>query len=274
MSYNIQELFSYTFNFFFAFPYGFVWFFALFGILARLMACNPKQPLLRQGMLTDIAYWIIVPIFSRYVNIAFLSIGFGLIFYNIPPEEMGKYFENGYGYLSTLPLWLQAALVFVISDFILYWTHRFFHGRELWKYHAIHHSPTEVDWLSTYRFHPINVWLSFSLVNVLMLLVGFSPESIAVMGGFNTLYSAMVHANLNWTFGKLRYIFASPVFHRWHHTVEKEAMNKNFAPTFPLLDVMFGTFYMPEGRLPENYGITNSDVPQSFIGQIIYPFKK
>ena len=30
--------------------------------------------------------------------------------------------------------------------------------------------------------------------------------------------SAFVHANLNWTLGPFRYVLASPVFHRWHHT--------------------------------------------------------
>ncbi len=256
------------------FAYWFVALFTVFGLLAQIMPCNKGQPLIREGMITDILYALIIPIFSRIVNIIMLATGFGLIFYNVPPEQMSEYFSRGYGYLATLPLWLQSALVFILSDILLYWTHRYFHTAKLWKWHAIHHSPKVLDWLSTHRFHPINIWLSFTLVNCLMLWIGFSPNSIAIMGTFNMLYSAMVHANLNWTFGKFRYLFASPVFHRWHHTTQKEGLDKNFAPTFPLLDVAFGTFYMPEGKLPENYGIIGSDVPPSFLGQIIYPFRK
>jgi sterol desaturase/sphingolipid hydroxylase (fatty acid hydroxylase superfamily) len=256
-----------------SFAFWFLGFFIVFGLLAQLMPCNKNQPLIRKGMLTDIAYALIIPIFSRFVNIFLLSLSFTIVFYGTPPEQLSYYFQHGHGYLATLPLWVQAASVFILSDFLIYWAHRLFHGKKLWKWHAIHHSPTAVDWLTAYRFHPINIWLSFSLVNILMLLLGFSPESITVMSSFNAIYSAMVHANLNWTFGKLGYIFASPVFHRWHHTTQKEGMDKNFAPTFPFLDVMFGTFYMPAGKLPEHYGITNTDVPETFIGQIIYPFK-
>ncbi len=105
-----------------------------------------------------------------------------------------------------------------------------------------------------------------------MLLLGFSIASIAVLSLFNTIYSFMVHANLNWTFGPFRYLFASPVFHRWHHTTQKEGLDKNFAPTFPFLDVMFGTFYMPKGKLPEHYGIDGVDMSESFIKQLIWPF--
>jgi sterol desaturase/sphingolipid hydroxylase (fatty acid hydroxylase superfamily) len=59
------------------------------------------------------------------------------------------------------------------------------------------------------------------------------------------------------------------VFHRWHHTVEHG--DKNFAGTFSLFDVMFGTFYMPEGVMPENYGIEGEEMPESFGLQILYP---
>jgi sterol desaturase/sphingolipid hydroxylase (fatty acid hydroxylase superfamily) len=84
----------------------------------------------------------------------------------------------------------------------------------------------------------------------------------------------MVHANLNWTFGPFKYLFSSPVFHRWHHTAQEEGMDKNFAPTFPLLDVMFGTFYMPDGKVPTHYGVPGSDIPDNFLGQISWAFKR
>ena len=171
-----------------------------------------------------------------------------------------------------LPIWLQAATVFIAEDVLLYWLHRGFHSKKFWRWHAIHHSAEQVDWLSTYRFHPVNTWLSFTLVDALMLFAGFSPEAVFLMAGFNMIYSAMVHANLNWTFGPLRYVFASPVFHRWHHTAEEEGMDKNFAPTFPLLDLAFGTFYMPEGKRPQRYGVRGSAIPHGFIAQILWPF--
>ena len=43
-----------------------------------------------------------------------------------------------------------------------------------------------------------------------------------LVGPFNIFHSAFVHANLNWTFGPLRYVISSPVFHRWHHSRERD----------------------------------------------------
>ncbi len=92
------------------------------------------------------------------------------------------------------------------------------------------------------------------------------------VGPFTTATSAMVHANLNWTFGPFKYVFASPVFHRWHHTAADRGGSSNFAGTFPIWDLMFGTFYMPENELPDAYGIDDKQFPEGFPGQMLYPF--
>jgi sterol desaturase/sphingolipid hydroxylase (fatty acid hydroxylase superfamily) len=39
-----------------------------------------------------------------------------------------------------------------------------------------------------------------------------------------------------------RSVIASPRFHRWHHTGEAEARDKNFAGLLPLCDILFGTY--------------------------------
>lgn len=248
--------------------------FALFATLEKWTPCNPGQPFHKKQFLTDAAYYLVIPIFTKIIFIVYLRIGFFTLFGQQSDETVKALVMHGFGPLGTLPLWAQAAFTFILSDIILYWTHRLFHGKALWKFHAIHHSPTHVRWHSTYRFHPINIWLTFTLVNALMVLMGFSIESMVMLSTFNTLYSAMVHANLNWTFGPFKYVFASPVFHRWHHTSQEEGMDKNFAPTFPLLDIIFGTFYMPDNTLPEKYGIHDKDFPDSFIQQILWPFKR
>ena len=64
-----------------------------------------------------------------------------------------------------------------------------------------------------------------------------------------------------------------PVFHRWHHTPIEEGGNTNFAGTFPLWDLLFGTFRMPENRLPDNYGVEDQEIPAEIAGQLAYPFR-
>ena len=68
-------------------------------------------------------------------------------------------------------------------------------------------------------------------------------------------------------------MIASPVFHRWHHTGAERGGEKNFAATFRVLDLIFGTFYMPKGVLPDRYGIADKEFPAGFGAQLAYPFK-
>jgi sterol desaturase/sphingolipid hydroxylase (fatty acid hydroxylase superfamily) len=68
---------------------------------------------------------------------------------------------------------------------------------------------------------------------------------------------------------------ATPVFHRWHHTSREKGGDTNFAGTFPLWDILFGTFRMPKGALPDQYGVDDqSSFPREIIGQLAYPFRK
>ena len=55
-------------------------------------------------------------------------------------------------------------------------------------------------------------------------------------------------------------MLAGPVFHRWHHTAAERGGEKNFASTFPVLDLMFGTFYMPKNALPDAYGVADQRI--------------
>jgi len=41
-----------------------------------------------------------------------------------------------------------------------------------------------------------------------------------------------------------------------------------------LIDLAFGTFYMPERVLPDAYGIADRSFPTSFGAQMLYPFKQ
>jgi sterol desaturase/sphingolipid hydroxylase (fatty acid hydroxylase superfamily) len=246
----------------------------VFTVLGRFWACNPAKPWWRKReILTDAFYWFFVPLMTRIVRISLLITGAGLIFGIHDPEGLIAFYENGHGPLAELPLGLQALLFLVASDFLLYWNHRVFHGAALWKYHAIHHSSEEVEWISAARFHPINLFLGTVAVDVVLLVAGISPNVMIWLGPFTIFHSAFVHANLNWTLGPFKYVIATPVFHRWHHTALAEGGDTNFAGTFPLWDILFGTFRMPAGALPKDYGAGDPTMPASFPEQLTYPFR-
>jgi sterol desaturase/sphingolipid hydroxylase (fatty acid hydroxylase superfamily) len=108
-------------------------------------------------------------------------------------------------------------------------------------------------------------------VAVPLVAAGFNVGAVALYAPFATIYAIMIHANLDWDFGPLRYMIASPTFHRWHHTKEAEGLNKNFSGGLPIWDLLFGTFYMPRGEKPARFGI-DDDLPEGFIGQMLAPF--
>lgn len=244
--------------------------FFIFGIVAKLWG-DKSQPLVREGLVTDSWYYFVMPFFYGWISALFLALALNVFMGDA--QIIKAFLEGGRPPLSTLPLWVQMALILVLSDVIQYWLHRGFHTGRWWKWHAIHHSSRTIDWLSSWRFHPLNSILSFTLVGVLMVMIGFSPAAFALLAPFNMMYSGLVHANLNWTFGPFKKVLASPVFHRWHHTMLEEGRDKNFAPTFPILDVLFGTFYMPEGEQPRHFGVSEP-VPPGFFSQMLWPFRQ
>ena len=145
----------------------------IFSVLSHFWACNPGTPWWRKKeLVTDLCYWFFVPLFARVFRIGFLTLGASVFFGIKDPDALIAFFDDGHGPLATLPLWVQAILFLVASDFMLYWAHRMFHGGAFWKYHAIHHSSEELDWISAARFHPVNLFLGTIAVDVILLLAG------------------------------------------------------------------------------------------------------
>ena len=169
---------------------------------------------------------------------------------------------------------LLAILLFCIaaSDFIGYWRHRLLHTCILWPVHAIHHSDTEMTWTTLARFHPINRLLTVAMNAIFLSILGIPPAMIALNAIFRHYYGYYIHGDFPWTYGPLRYLFVSPVMHRWHHVREIEGTGSNFTTVFALIDVVFDTFYMPKRKVPA-LGITERPFPKTWVGQTLYPFK-
>jgi sterol desaturase/sphingolipid hydroxylase (fatty acid hydroxylase superfamily) len=245
--------------------------FLAFGVLAKISPCNPEQrPFVSRDLADNTLYWFLGVLFLGGLTELYIHTGARLVFGAGAPAVSAAILQ-GYGAAARLPIWAQAALVIVAMDFLQYWLHRLFHGHTLWPFHAIHHSAEDLDWTTTYRIHPVNFAVYSAGAVALVQLIGFSPAAFLVIGPFNLVIGSLVHANLDWTFGPFRYVLASPVYHRWHHVNDPAIYNRNFAPTFPVWDLMFGTFYMPKGALPRGYGVDG--VPRHFLGQLIYPFR-
>src|SRR6476646_8999516 len=148
-----------------------------------------------------------------------------------------------------LPYWVQIPAVIVLSDLGFYWTHRMFHAVPwLWRFHAIHHSIEELDWLAGARVHPVDQILTKGVSIVPIVAFGFSDVVIGLYALLYQWQSVLIHANVRIGFGPLRWLVASPEFHHWHHSADLEARDKNFAGQLSFLDALFGSLYMPKGK--------------------------
>ncbi len=252
---------------------GFV---ALAGVFRLLELRRPRgrrMPMLRAGFATDLGYWALIPYVTHYV------VGAALILALVPLALLihGRIDEAtvmaGFGPLSRLPYPVQALAMLVLADFLGYWMHRLFHGRRLWRFHAVHHSSTALDWLSSVRVHPVNEAVTRAAITLPLVGLGFAPAAAVWVGPAFALFGLLLHANVDWDWGRFRTVLASPRFHRWHHSAEPEARDCNFAGLLPLWDLLFGTYYMPADRLPERFG-SETPVPEGLLAQMAFPFRK
>jgi sterol desaturase/sphingolipid hydroxylase (fatty acid hydroxylase superfamily) len=176
--------------------------------------------------------------------------------------------------VAAQPLWLQFLQMVLLIDLATYWVHRALHAAPwLWRFHAIHHSSTAMDWLAGSRMHPLDVLLMRAAAFVPVFVLGFAPAALYAYLVFVSFHAVFIHANLRWRFPALRWVVATPEFHHWHHTSDDEGIDKNFAAFLPLWDRLFGTAHLPN-HWPRHYGTTGEPLPEGYLAQLAHPFRR
>ena len=62
-----------------------------------------------------------------------------------------------------------------MADFTQYWVHRTFHAvPALWRFHAVHHSAEQMDWLAGSRLHLVDIAVTRGLTYVPIYVLGFA----------------------------------------------------------------------------------------------------
>lgn len=256
---------------------GLVVLFGVFSVVEWRWPSIRGQRRFRRGFGTDVAWFFFDGTLAKPFTVVGVITGAILValVLGVRPDADGLRSLAGRDTLVTRqPEWLQAVQLLVLFDLTGYWSHRWFHRRAfLWKFHAVHHSSEELDWLSSVRVHPVNEIGQRLAQAVPLLLLGYDPALVAAYVPLFTVYAIGLHANVTWGFGPLRYVIASPLYHRWHHTSEPEGLDRNFAGLFPWIDILFGTLYLPRDRQPTQFGVLGEPVPDGLHRQLAYPFR-
>ena len=239
---------------------------AVFIPLERLYAQRPEQPIFRRGWRTDLMYFFVSALGLQLVTLMTLKPATILFQWTVA----SSFRET----VAAQPWWLQVIEILVITDLVQYWIHRMFHQVPwLWRFHAIHHSTPNMDWLAGSRLHIVDVVVTRGLTYMPLFVLGFEIEPMGIYAAIVTIQATFIHANVRFRFGFVKYLLATPQFHHWHHGSDADAVDKNFSVHLPLWDILFGTFHLPTDKWPNAYGVTGEQPPESFLRQLVYPFQ-
>ena len=239
----------------------------LFIPLERIFCHREEQAVFREEWREDLFYFLVSSLLVQMLTfLTFIPAKTILAFASLDAER---------AWVGALPFVVQLIAIMFLTDLVQYWVHRAFHRLPwLWKFHAVHHSARSMDWMAGARMHFLEILALRCTTVIPMYVLGFTPAAMNTYIFVVYLYSTFVHANLNWRFPIVEKILVTPRFHHWHHGIEREAIDVNFAIHFPLFDRVFGTYHLPKDQWPSGYGLEGHPVPLGYLAQFKYPFQK
>lgn len=239
----------------------------IFVLIEKMFPLYKGQAVFRKEWQTDMAHFIVN---HFLVGLILLTVNF--VIHRIFGWLVHSDFQQAVQHIHFIP---QLLLCILVADFMQYWTHRAYHEISfLWRFHAVHHSGKTMDWLAGSRMHVLE--LVFTRVAVLgpLYVFGFEKsvmDAYIIVVGFQAVFN---HANVHLPWGPLKYLIVTPDFHHWHHSSDEAALDKNYAAHFAFLDYLFGTAVKTDRQFPEKYGVVGDYMPEGFVRQQLFPFKK
>jgi sterol desaturase/sphingolipid hydroxylase (fatty acid hydroxylase superfamily) len=163
---------------------------AIFIPLERLCP-SKQQPIWRKGSITDILYWLLQWPVGRLLSFALAGTTAALSLQWLMPQKTPETFGHW-------PAWIQALSFSFVLDVVQYWVHRGLHTRLLWRIHVVHHSSRDLDWLTAYRRHPLELWI-YGVALLLVSHFAISSAATTLFISITAFTNYLPHANLNWT---------------------------------------------------------------------------
>lgn len=182
------------------------------------------------------------------------------------------------------PLAAQLVVGFIAADFISYVGHWMLHRvGVLWHFHAMHHSQRNLNPLTTHRTHVLQDIFQDVVQYLPLALLGVGYPTWVGVRAFNWFWAHLIHANVRWNLGPVGRVLVSPQYHRLHHSIDPEHLDRNLANRLVIWDQLFGTYHpdreaYPETGIPDaSYPLETSARPAALLRQTVeqylHPFR-
>lgn len=169
---------------------------------------------------------------------------------------------------------LSLAIFIVASDLYAYWSHRLSHViPALWAMHSFHHSAEALTLITGARHLWLETAITTAFFPVTAILFKTPPEIVMATLAVGFLPNGCAHLNVRLHLGRFSTWINGPQWHRIHHSVQPEHLNKNFAAIFPIWDLIFGTAWIPAEKEFPKAGLVPSERPGVLEG-IVWPLRK
>ncbi len=181
-------------------------------------------------------------------------------------------------YQVPFPAWAKLLAGLMLYDLWMYLFHRACHKIPfLWRFHRIHHSDTEVDVTTAFRFHVGETVIMGILSRLAVIpLLGLTFQHLILYELIQQPVNLFHHSNLAWPekWDRIMRLFlVSPNMHRVHHSQWRPETNSNYSILFPWWDHVGGTFRLHENLKTIKYGLSEFMDPswQTIRGMLKMP---
>lgn len=179
--------------------------------------------------------------------------------------------------VRALPYIVQLLIMFIVRDFIQWNVHRLLHyNKTLWQFHKVHHSVEEMGFAAHLRYHFMETLVYRTLEYIPLALIGFGIQDFILVHLFALLIGHLNHANLNLSYGPLKYILNNPKMHIWHHAknLPENSYGINFGISLSIWDYIFKTAKIPHDGRDIPLGFEDIEkYPRGFWGHVREGFK-
>ncbi|MEO6949728.1 MAG: sterol desaturase family protein [Ginsengibacter sp.] len=151
----------------------------------------------------------------------------------------------GLNYFYEAPVWMKAAIAFLLLDYSNYLWHIVLHKIPfMWRFHLVHHTDLDLDITTAFRFHFGELIGSVFFRGAAVILIGISPLMVLIYEITFDASNQFQHSNMKipFQFEKiLNKILVTPRMHGIHHSMKRRETDSNFSIIFSFWDRVHST---------------------------------